>query len=154
MPVSLESINRGLMLPMSRESWVLKEAGDCPRLRRTVFGLSLGSQAPCISSPVKKDDWERSAVAAHFIAVAQVFQPFAQPCHSFHDHKANREACQGSSRPGSRQSSRCGSVLVSLKVSPRSVFTFSPFETFQDRNSKQVCYWSSEVFGSLPLFVI
>jgi len=25
-PVSLDSINRGLMLPMSRENWVLKEA--------------------------------------------------------------------------------------------------------------------------------
>jgi hypothetical protein len=26
LPVSLDSINRGLMLPMSRENWVLKEA--------------------------------------------------------------------------------------------------------------------------------
>lgn len=66
--VSLDSINRGLMLPMSRENWVLKEA-------------------PCIiGSPVKNDDRERTAVAAHFIA--------------------NREACQGSSRPQSRQSLR------------------------------------------------
>lgn len=66
--VSLDSINRGLMLPLSRENWVLKEA-------------------PCISgSPVKIDDPERTAVAAHFIA--------------------SREACQGSSRPQSRQSLR------------------------------------------------
>ncbi len=30
-PVSLDSINRGLMLPLSRESWVLKEAGKGAR---------------------------------------------------------------------------------------------------------------------------
>lgn len=95
-PVSLDSINRGLMLPMSRENWVLKEAtfGKIWIMKDTFplfsfFSLSfiffyfllsifkgLSSpvcQAPCIiGSPVKNDDRERTAVAAHFIADTQV----------------------------------------------------------------------------------
>eukprot|EP00913_Durusdinium_trenchii_P013529 g12700.t1 len=48
--VSSECINRGLMLPMSRESWVLKEActiGNCTLNDSAVAAQVLASHEPC-----------------------------------------------------------------------------------------------------------
>eukprot|EP00434_Breviolum_minutum_P029335 symbB.v1.2.025948.t1/scaffold2552.1/size76460/1 len=101
--VSLDSINRGLMLPLSRESWVLKEA-------------------PCIiGSPVKNDDWERSAVAAHFIA--------------------SREQCQGSSRPQSRQSSRPRSRPSSTQGCRKPKRTAASLSELKESASNRAATW-------------